>query len=78
MKVRITQIAAAAGEKCWPHALEGEAVYPPTVGDNFVVNGGELVWITPEVTELHGPAFTTETGSRYVVELLERLEIAKA
>jgi hypothetical protein len=76
MKVRLTRIIG--GSKLRTDSVDGEATYPPMVGRCFEMSGqgldfGTRLVSTSPVVEVSGDGkFTTESGSVYHIELLER------
>lgn len=53
-------------------SFTGDAVYPPRVGHEFVVIGGDRINTTPVVTAvLSGGQFTTADGALWRIDLLD-------
>ncbi len=82
MKVRLTRVARGVKSgSLRTEVVEGEAIYPPRVGHSFVVIAppldpafdGRQLSTSPVVSigPLGDGSFTTLTGSRYVVDVLE-------
>lgn len=81
MKVRLTRIIG--GHRMRTEVIEGDATYPPRVGHCFIMTAppidpeydGRFV-STSEVVAIHGDGgFSTRSGSRYKVELLQEIKI---
>jgi hypothetical protein len=77
MRVRLTRLAGGAAMR--EDSIVGEAIYPPRIGKPFEMTAPPLdsaydirLVNTSIVVAVHYKGvFTTQSGSRYVIELLE-------